>query len=212
MQLPSHSVTRWRQLWRALGATECDDALYHELLARYQAPERHYHTIDHLEDMLVLWQRHEQALRPQHAAEVEIAIWFHDAIHDPLRGDNERRSAVWARSALAAAAVPDDACTRVELLIMATRHADVPADHDAQILADLDLAILAASPERFEEYEHQIRAEYAEVPVTTYREKRREILERFLARPRIFQTQLFNHACERQARTNLEHSVEALAR
>jgi len=212
VRVPTHSLTRWRQLLGAVGAHRPDDSLYHEILERYQSPQRHYHTTEHLEELLALWHRHERALEPAHPAEIELAILFHDAIHDPLRTDNERRSAVWAMSALTAAGVADDAASRVEQLVLATKHAAPPATHDEEILVDLDLSILAASPERFEQYEHQIRAEYAEVPVTVFREKRREILARFLARPQIYHTEVFRHRGERQARTNLERSIEALAR
>jgi predicted metal-dependent HD superfamily phosphohydrolase len=200
---------RWRTLWRALHARS-DDELYHELIARHQEPARHYHTTQHLEEMFALWPVVERLAR--HPAEVEVAIWFHDAVYEPLRGDNEPRSADWASSALAKGGSPGDVAARVAALIHATRHDAVPAAGDEQVLVDLDLAILGASPERFDEYEHQVRAEFAFVPVTLFRAKRRKVLERFLARPVIYHTAPMHETRERQARENLERSIGVLSR
>lgn len=204
------SLARWRGTWRALGAETGDAALYELLIARHQAPERHYHTVQHLIEMFDLWPA--LAGLAQHAEEVEVATWFHDAIYDPAHADNESRSADWARKAMEAAGCRPSAIARVHDLVLATRHDAMPADGDARILVDLDLAILGASPDRFDEYEHQVRAEYAMVPVEAFRAGRREILARFLARERIYLTEPMHAARERVARANLQRSIDALSR
>jgi predicted metal-dependent HD superfamily phosphohydrolase len=65
------------------------------------------------------------------------------------------------------------------------------------------LSILGAPAARFAEYERQIRAEYSFVPQALFAEKRRAILQTFLARPRIYSTVHFHHALEQRARANL---------
>src|SRR5690606_29112480 len=140
-----------------------DADLYHRLIASYQEPARHYHTTTHLEEMFALWPAVEHLAR--HPAEVELAIWFHDAIHVPLRSDNEALSAAWASSALRDGGADEDVAARVAGLILATRHDAEPVATDEQVLVDLDLAILGAPPQRFDEYERQVRAEFAMVPV-----------------------------------------------
>jgi predicted metal-dependent HD superfamily phosphohydrolase len=85
---------------------------------------------------------------------------------------------------------------------MATRHDAVPVDADAQLLVDIDLSILGAERERFDEYERQIRAEYAFVPALIFNAKRRQILRSFLDRPRIYSTPAFS-VLEATARANL---------
>ena len=201
---------RWRATWRALGAASGDAPLYDELIARYQAPARHYHTPQHLAEMFDLWPDLTSLAR--HPEEVELAIWFHDAVYDPAASDNEARSARWARTALEAAGCHPEAARRVHDLVLMTRHDVIPTDDDARVLVDLDLAILGSTPERFDEYEHQVRAEYAMVPVEAYRQGRRAILASFLARDRIYLTEPMRTAREPRARANLSRSIEALSR
>ena len=146
----------------------------------------------------------------RYPAEVELALWFHDAIYDVKQHDNEERSAEWARASAAAAGVFTEVCERVYSLILTTRHKAVPHGMDAEILVDVDLSILGAAPERFDEYEKQVREEYAWVPEFIFRRERKAILKEFLARPRIFSTTRFRERYERQARSNLERSLERL--
>jgi predicted metal-dependent HD superfamily phosphohydrolase len=149
-----------------------------------------------------------EALHPE---EIELALWFHDAIYDVRRRDNEKRSADWARSIAAAARLPGPAAYRVHALVMATRHSAVPADPDQRILVDVDLSILGAGAGRFDEYERQIREEYAHVPDFLFRRGRKAILEDMAARPRIFSTGRFFDRYEAAARENLQRSIGRLA-
>jgi predicted metal-dependent HD superfamily phosphohydrolase len=169
-----------------------DAALLEQLLARYREPHRHYHTLRHLEECFQKFDELRDVASYPDA--VEMAIWFHDAIYDPRRDDNEARSADWAKAAVG---------ERVAALVLATRHEAVPADVDAQVLVDVDLAILGAPPARFDEYERQVREEYRWVPEPIYRHQRRQILDRFLARRSIYHTQRFIARYEAQARVNL---------
>jgi len=65
------------------------------------------------------------------------------------------------------------------------------------------LSILGQPDARFREYEAQIRREYEWVAGASFVARRAEILERFLARERIYTTDPFFSKYERQARTNL---------
>jgi predicted metal-dependent HD superfamily phosphohydrolase len=152
------------------------------------------------------------ALRPDgtDATAVELALWFHDAIYDVHRHDNEERSAAWAASILARAGVPQAMVDKVTSLVLATRHHASSADPDTCMLVDADLAILGAAPARFREYERQIRAEYAHVPEPVFAQKRGQILEDFLRRPVLFVTPAFHPWHEQQARRNLAEALQRL--
>jgi predicted metal-dependent HD superfamily phosphohydrolase len=142
---------------------------------------------------------------------VELAIWYHDAIYHTARTRNEAQSAEWARRVVIEAGGTEEMAGRVGDLIMATDHLEPAVGADATLLCDIDLVILGASPERFDRYEQDIRAEYRWVPEAQYREGRRAILQQLLARARIYVTDAFFGRYEDQARSNLERSLERLA-
>ena len=198
----------WQRAWRGLLARGDGFVLRDELLEAWNQPQRHYHTLRHLHDCLGLFEGAADAAA--HPPEVEMALWFHDAVYDPRAADNEQRSADWAQRALLEAGVAQDSSARVAALVMATRHAVEPVGADEQVLVDVDLSILGAERERFDEYEVEVREEYAWVPGPVFRHKRRQILEEFLARPRIFSTPSFGGRFEANARANLARAHAAL--
>jgi predicted metal-dependent HD superfamily phosphohydrolase len=198
----------WQQVWKALGAPAPWE-VHEQLVAAYGQPHRKYHTIRHLDECLQrLAELRDQAARP---AEVELALWFHDAVYDVSRNDNEAQSASWARVVALEAGLPSEVAERVHGWVMATRHAAAPAEGDARIVLDVDLSILGAEPARFDEYELQVREEYAHVPGWLFRRRRRAILQGFLERPTIYRTQRFLALYEARARDNLRRSIERLA-
>jgi predicted metal-dependent HD superfamily phosphohydrolase len=198
----------WSRAWSGVGAAGEGIGLRDALLVAWAELHRRYHTLRHLGDCLALFE--EFALQAGHPAEVEIALWFHDAVYDLRARDNEARSAAWADEALAGAGVDATTRHRVHALVMATCHAASPATDDERLLVDIDLAILGATPERFDEYEVQVRQEYAWVPGPLFRRKRRGILQGFLARPALYTTEAFRQRFEAQARDNLRRSVARL--
>lgn len=201
----------WDVDWLALGARGDGHALRDALLACHEEPQRHYHTLRHLAECLAwLGELRVFASRPEVLA---MALWFHDAVYDPQRADNEQRSADWARDALLAHAVAPHTAQRVHDLVLATRH-DAPAagtpggaDPDRDLLLDIDLAILGAEPTRFSEYGRQIRAEYAFVPRWIYRRKRRAVLAGFAARVPLYATVPLRERLEAQAHRNLAQAL-----
>jgi predicted metal-dependent HD superfamily phosphohydrolase len=204
----SVTLASWRELWRGLGAARAEEALFLRLVMSWSEPHRHYHTLQHLRECL----DHFDAARPlaQRPAEVELALWFHDAFYDVHRDDNEARSADWAADEVRRAGLADDVAARVRALVLATEHRQPPSDPDAQLLVDVDLAILGAPRERFDESDVQIRREYAHVPEPDFRSGRRAILSGFLARPRLYSTRRFGDMLEGPARENLGRALARL--
>ena len=170
----------------------------------YAEPQRFYHTLNHVEAML-------DALDHQGVLTftVALAVWGHDLIYDPQRGDNEERSAEVFSAWLAAQGVPDELRREVAALILATKHGGLPATPAAALLVDADLTVFGAADKTFWKYEHDIRREYAFVPLEAYRAGRRAVLEQFLAREQIYSTPEFA-ALELAARQHLGEAIAAL--
>jgi predicted metal-dependent HD superfamily phosphohydrolase len=203
------TLASWQRLWTELGAHTANGGLMNQLMAAYSEGQRHYHTLQHLRECLAHLDASDSlARRP---AEVELALWFHDAVYDPRRQDNEARSADWARDSVLAAGCPPVVADRVHALVLATQaHGDATGDSDTQLLLDIDLSILAAAPARFAEYERQIRAEYAHVAEPDFRAGRARLLQGFLSRPSIYLTEAYRAALEQRARANIGQTLAAL--
>ena len=191
----------WVDAWRALGVACAGQRPLRRAAGPHREPHRAYHTLQHLDECLDgLARERGHAERP---AEIALALWFHDAIYDAHRHDNEERSADWARQALRAAGVgargraarpcagdghaPPCAARRRRCAI-AGRHRPVDPRRAAR---------------RFAEYEQQIRVEYAHVPPEVFEPRRRTILGGFLARDPLYLTPSIRVQCETQARINL---------
>lgn len=204
------TLPSWQRLWGELGAAQASGGLMNQLVAAWGEPQRHYHTLQHLRECLAHFDA--AAMLARRPAEVELALWFHDAVYDPRRGDNEERSADWAAASIRAAGCAEEIAQRVQALVMATKGHGVPAgDPDTDLLLDIDLAILGAAPARFDEYEQQVRKEYAHVPDAAFRDRRRAVLESFLRWPAIYRTAAFRDALEDKARANLRRSIAKLS-
>jgi predicted metal-dependent HD superfamily phosphohydrolase len=200
---------QWNQAWQALTSVPAPRLLYETLLACYGEPHRAYHTLQHLDECLGLLDAVKEHCR--YPGEVALALWFHDAIYDTGRGDNEQQSADWLAREAQALGVAKAAIARMVSLVMATRHDAQPPVGDAQLLVDIDLAILGANEQRFAEYEQQVRQEYQWVPEAVFRQKRAAILQGFLARRPLYGSEVMQTRLEMAARRNLQASLAVLS-
>lgn len=176
--------------------------------AAYSEKHRHYHTGEHIEHCLREFDSSTTLAREP--AEVELALWFHDAIYDPHKSDNEDRSSDWACTLLQKHNVDAARVDRVRSHILATRHAAPATTRDSQLLVDIDLSILGADERAYAAFEVSVRREYRWVPSMLFRRKRAEILESFLGRPQIYMTGPFHQRYEACARRNLAQAIAAL--
>jgi predicted metal-dependent HD superfamily phosphohydrolase len=201
------TLERWQATWSGLGLAP-PQGLYEQLCLRYGEAHRAYHTLQHLKECFSHFD-HARHLAT-HPFEVEVSLWFHDAIYEPRASDSEEQSAAWAVQALTGAHAAPGQIDRVSGLILATKHASAEGSADQAVLLDTDLSILGAPRPRFLEYESQVRREYSWVPEEAFRTARAAILARFIARPRIYATEYFFELLEAPARANLRYSLDRL--
>lgn len=200
----------WVSLFDRIGiAPVAAYPLFDELVERYREPQRHYHNLEHIAEVLkVAGKLIGLASQPD---AILLSAWYHDAIYDPRAKDNEERSAELAIQELGSAGVRMELIDNTAALIRATAHFDEPAnDIDTHILLDADLAILAAEARRYQRYADDIRKEYAWVSDAGYRAGRAHVLGSFLKRLRIYRTPLMFEVGEAAARANLAAEIERL--
>lgn len=179
------------------------------LLARWQEPQRRYHTLTHLTAVL----DHIDVLEKYADAPdvVRLAAWFHDAVYLPDRSENEERSARIAERALPEAGLAKAQTAEVARLVRLTvTHDPADDDPDGQVLCDADLAILAAPPFAYAAYTAAVREEYGFVPNDAFRDGRAAILRQLLDLPRLFRTPHGQREWEATARYNLRSELELL--
>lgn len=182
--------------------------LQRNLMSRYYESTRHYHSLQHLRECLQHFATYSHLA--ENPEEVELALWFHDAIYDPHAKDNEEQSALLAEDELTKLNLPKDRIDRIKDLILITKHTAQPQTADEALIVDIDLSILGADEKRFNEYEVQIRQEYAFVEEPVFKSARKAILESFLNRETIYTTEEIRNNLENQARINLESAIRAL--
>jgi predicted metal-dependent HD superfamily phosphohydrolase len=201
----------WQAVCQTVGADQARArALFTELERAYRGPGRFYHTLDHIQAVLICL----EGLRP-YASDlpaIQLAAWFHDCVYDPRASDNEEQSALYAAQALTDLALPGELIQKVSRLVLCTKTHEVDAAWpDGQLLLDADLAVLGAPPQTYDAYAQAIRQEYSHVPEEVYARARIEILRAFLRRPRIYLTEPVYAEFEQQARINLRREIAALA-
>jgi predicted metal-dependent HD superfamily phosphohydrolase len=191
-------LARW---WPLPDRTDLRD----RLCEAYDDAARGYHDRTHLVEVL---ERLDELIPPDHPTRdaVLLAAWFHDAVYD-TEGDNEERSARLAEEELADT---PHAAEVARLVRLTETHRPADDDLDGQLLCDADLAILAAPPERYDDYTAGVRAEYAVIPDHVFREGRRSILQELLAKPTLFHTEQARRRWEVRARANLQAEIAAL--
>jgi predicted metal-dependent HD superfamily phosphohydrolase len=199
---------RWTAFWARAGAVGDPTPLWEALSTRYGEAHRAYHTLAHVAHCLDEFDAARSLAR--HPVAVEMALWYHDVVYDPRAKDNEERSAEMAARAAVAMGLPAATGLRVADLIRISTHAGLAPDPDAQLFADVDLSILGQPAGAFDEYERQVRVEYAWVPEAAFRAARSGILKSFLDRPVIYGSDFFRQKYEASARENLRRSVKQL--
>ncbi len=202
-----------RVAWQQhVGTSPAAAEWFDAVIAHHREPARHYHDERHVGWVV----RHVVAIADR--AQVDdldatvTAAFFHDAVYDPQRADNEAASARLAARALGEIGWEEPRARRVSELVLATAGHDVEgADRDARVLLAADLAVLAAEPARYSDYATAVRREYAHVDDDAWRAGRSAVLRSLLDKPRLFAAGLGLDDWEQRARANMAAELAALS-
>ncbi len=185
------------------------DDLRAQLGRWYGSPGRHYHTLDHVDEVLERFETCRQGLKQ--AMEVYVAVLFHDAIYVVGRPDNEARSAELAR-AQAPRWFDVDLDRVVELILLTAAHGRHDGvDPDAALFLYCDMAILGSEAEHYGRYAEGVRREWeALIPPQDYVRGRADFLRSMLKTECIYLSRFWGSRLESPARANIAAELERL--
>jgi predicted metal-dependent HD superfamily phosphohydrolase len=202
---------RWEALFCGYDPDKGDVGdLYHQLVRLYSAGGRAYHNLSHIRSLLDLSDTFRDRIRNYQA--LSFAVWFHDAIYDTRKKDNEERSAKFAVKSLGRFKIPIDTLVLACEMIVATGdHQNKSGSEDIDLFLDLDLSILGSEEDIYRSYAQAIRKEYWWAPAFLYKEGRKKVLVSFLERESIYLTREMVNRLEEQARRNIRREIESLS-
>ncbi len=189
-------------------------ALWQNISVRYGESQRAYHTLSHIEQLLVQFESIKHHLSEPHI--IALVLYYHDVIYDPTRSDNELKSAEFATDALSPY-LNTEQCQHIHALIMMTANhqldtlVDIDKYNDVAYLLDMDLSILGAPWPTYKQYAKAIRQEYKHVADDNYRDGRTAVLQGLLAHPKLYLTDHYYNQLETQARDNIKRELTSLA-
>lgn len=199
----------WNQLFHRYSVDEkLRDTQFELIYKQYSDSSRHYHNLDHISAMLSLTENYSDLIKEKDI--VLFAIWFHDIVYNPLKKNNEEKSAGMAGEMMEKLKTEPDKIKRVQQYILTTKTHSGPADSDLSFFLDLDLSVLGSSAETYDNYCRNVRKEYSWVPDMLYKPGRMKVLQHFLDMERIFKTELFYNLFETKARENLRTEMDAI--
>jgi len=198
---------RWHDALEKVSLHDAGDRFLHAILAAYQESHRVYHTIEHLIYVLERLDELSASIGREVPPAVILAAFFHDVVYDPLKGDNEELSALWAEDSLSQMGAYAALITEVARLVRLTATHEA-TDFCGALLCDADLMILAEDPTRYRAYVEDLRREYGAVPEDIWRRERPAFLEGLTSH------QLFHltgwEEREKRAEANIEAEIASL--
>jgi predicted metal-dependent HD superfamily phosphohydrolase len=196
------------------------------IFAMYSSKSRFYHTKTHIDSMLTLFSlvgtANEASLELSNQTVIILSIIFHDVIYDASKHNNELMSSElfleFAKDVILPENIDHQIVKQVVRFILATQShilidskLNGPYDSSLLLFLDLDLSILGASPLSYDEYTRNIYKEYSPFySPRSYRSGRLNILEKFVAAPKLFKTQIMQEKFEILAKENIQRELKTL--
>lgn len=182
--------------------------LWQEIEDNYSNKKRHYHTLQHLQNLLPLLQEVKEDIKDWDT--LLFSFFYHDVIYNALKRTNEEKSAEFASIKMQLIGVPQPKIKKCVQQILATKDHLLSDDNDTNYFTDADLSILGQDWMVYENYYKQVRKEYSLFPDLIYIPGRKKVLQHFLQMERIFKTNFFFNKFELKAKENLKRELDQL--
>lgn len=179
---------------------------WNEIEGNYSSKSRHYHNLEHLENMLAELDKVESQIKNLDA--LLFSIYYHDIIYKPTKRDNEHQSALIFEKRISKTSFIN--LSECMAQIEATKEHKISANNDTNMLLDIDLSILGKSAGEYKLYCENIRKEYSIYPDFMYRKGRIKVVKSILQLDNIYKTDFFINEYENQAKENLNLELSKL--
>jgi len=179
-----------------------------EVEKNYTNKKRQYHTLTHLDNLLVQINEINSEIKNRDA--ILFSLFYHDIIYNVLKSDNEEKSAELAEKRMKQLHISPEVFGITREQILATKSHIKSNNSDTNYFTDADLSILGHDWETYSVYYKNVRREYGIYPDFVYNPGRKKVLTHFLEMERIFKTDYFFNKFELQAKTNLEKEIALL--
>lgn len=182
------------------------------VIEAYRDETRHYHTLAHIEEILLLINELQDddyySLSRKDIFLLHLIAWYHDLVYIPGDRKNEHDSGfAFVKDSEAMEALSIDDETLVYEAILDTKSHDEPSSWLSALFMDLDLAALGSDPDMYSYNYFLIKQEFDKFAEEEWLEGRIEFLSRLLSRTMIYHTS-FGALWERQARDNMATELE----
>ena len=188
---------------------ELVEKLWLEIETEHSAPNRHYHTLQHLSDMIDELEHVKTEIRDWDS--IMFAIYYHDIVYNGVSSDNEQKSSILAAHRLQQIRYPSESISLTKYHILSTDGHSIAENDDTNLFTDADLSILGKDWDIYLTYAQNIRKEFASYPEAIFNQGRIHVLEHFLKKNDIFKTEFFYNRYEKQARKNLSEEIRMLS-
>ncbi|KMQ69305.1 hypothetical protein ACM39_04240 [Chryseobacterium sp. FH2] len=180
-------------------------SLWLEIENKYSEKSRHYHSLDHLENMFSeLDEVKDQILN---FTNISFSVFYHDIIYNASSKSNEEKSAHFVKEILQKLNFNRSDIEEIYTQILATKTHQKSENNDINYLLDADLSILGKDNQTYLDYTKKIRKEYSIYPDFLYKPGRRKVLQHFLELESIFKTDSFKEKYEKQAKENIKSEM-----
>jgi pantetheine-phosphate adenylyltransferase len=176
----------------------------------YSEAGRFYHNLKHIENCLTEFREVEAKIKNPQA--VVMSLLFHDIVYNPqTQQPLANETASWELAKQICALNPQEHSTIMNHILHTSHNYTGDKDPDTDYVCDIDMAILGYSEDEFDNYEANIRREYAFASDELYKLGRSHFLQKLLDSERIFKTDYFKNKYEDSARANIKKLIKKLS-
>ena len=204
---------RWNELIKTTSKifgldidTNFTDYYYDEIIYTSYTKDRYYHTLVHIEDMLIhvrdfKFKSHKDRIL------LKWAVWFHDIIYDPSKSDNEAKSAQKLEDFMIALDFKESDINISKWLILVTSHKGEPQTYIEDIICDLDLRLFINDQS---EITRLIRKEFHMQSDKDFYDGRKKFLQFMNNKEHIYHTNLYQNTQSDHAKHNIEDELNTI--